>query len=132
MVATTRPETMLGDVAVAVHPKDKRYKKLLKAGRKLILPIVNKEIPLIADEMVDMEFGTGAVKITPAHDANDFEVGKRHNLPLNNIVVEKDGTMSPIAGIFAGQDFLTARENIVELLRSKGNLLKVENHVSKV
>ncbi len=123
---------MLGDVAVAVHPKDKRYKKLLKAGRKLILPIVNKEIPLIADEMVDMEFGTGAVKITPAHDANDFEVGKRHGLPLNNIVVEKDGTMSPIAGIFAGQDFMTARENIVELLRSKGNLLKVENHTSKV
>lgn len=132
VIATTRPETLLWDVAVAVHPKDKRYKKLLKAWRKLILPIVNKEIPLIADEMVDMEFGTGAVKITPAHDANDFEVGKRHGLPLNNIVVEKDGTMSSVAGIFAGQDFMTARENIVELLRSKGNLLKVENHSSKV
>ena len=132
VVATTRPETMLGDVAVAVHPKDKRYKKLLKAGKKLILPIVNKEIPIIADEMVDMEFWTGAVKITPAHDANDFEVAKRHNLPLNNIVVGKDGCMTEVAGIFAGQDFLTARGNLVELLRSKGNLLKIEDHVAKV
>ncbi|NDK09604.1 valine--tRNA ligase [Candidatus Gracilibacteria bacterium] len=132
IVATTRPETILGDEAVAVHPKDKRYKKLLKAGKRLILPIVNKEIPLIADEMVDMEFGSGAVKITPAHDASDFEVGKRHDLPLNNIVIEKDGTMSAIAGIFAGQDFMTARDNIVELLRSKGNLLREEDHVSKV
>ncbi len=119
VVATTRPETMLGDVAVAVHPKDRRYKKLLKAEKKLILPIVNIEIPLIADENVDMEFGTGAVKITPAHDANDFEMAKRHELPLNRIVIEKNGTMSPIAGIFAGQDFLTARQNIVELLKTK-------------
>ena len=77
----------IGDVAVAVHPKDKRYKKLLKGEKKLILPIVNKEIPLIADEMCDMEFGTGAVKITPAHDANDFQVAKRHELPLNNVVL---------------------------------------------
>ena len=119
IIATTRPETMLGDVAVAVHPKDKRYKKLVKAGKKLILPIVNREIPLIADEMVDMDFGTGAVKITPAHDPNDFEVAKRHNLPLDTIVLGKDGTMTKIAGIFAGQDFLTARQNIVELLKSK-------------
>jgi valyl-tRNA synthetase len=132
VVATTRPETMLGDVAVAVHPKDKRYKKLLKAGKKLILPIVNKEIPLIADEMCDMEFGTGAVKITPAHDANDFQVAQRHELPLNNIVLGKDGRMTEVAGIFAGQDFLTARQNIVELLKSKGNLLKVEDHTAKV
>lgn len=132
VVATTRPETLLGDVAVAVHPKDKRYKKLLKAGKKLILPIVNKEIPIIADEMVDMEFGTGAVKITPAHDANDFEVGKRHDLPLDKVVLGKDGKMTKIAGIFEGQDWKTARENIVELLRAKGNLIKVEDHVSKV
>lgn len=132
VVATTRPETLLWDVAVAVNPKDKRYKKLLKAWKKLILPIVNREIPLIADEMCEMDFGTGAVKITPAHDANDFELAKRHNLPLNNIVVEKDGTMSPVAGIFAGQDFMTARSNIVELLKTKGNLLKIENHISKV
>ncbi len=82
VVATTRPETMLWDVAVAVHPKDKRYKKLLKSGKKLILPILNKEIPLVGDEMVDMDFVTGAVKITPAHDPNDFEVAKRHKLPL--------------------------------------------------
>lgn len=132
IIATTRPETLLWDVAVAVHPKDKRYKKLLKAGKKLILPIVNKEIPLVADEYVDMEFGTGAVKITPAHDANDFEMGKRHDLPLNKIVIGKDGKMTEVAGIFAGQDFMTARENIVELLRAKGNLIKTEDHVSKV
>lgn len=132
VVATTRPETLLGDVAVAVHPKDKRYKKLLKGEKKLILPIVNKEIPLIWDEEVDMEFGTGAVKITPAHDANDFQMAKRHNLPLDNVVLGKDGTMTQVAGIFAGQDFLTARQNIVELLRAKGNLLKIEDHTSKV
>ncbi|MCH8518694.1 valine--tRNA ligase [Candidatus Gracilibacteria bacterium] len=132
VIATTRPETLLGDVAVAVNPKDKRYKKLLKSGKKLILPIVNKEIPLIADEYVDMEFGTGALKITPAHDANDFELAKRHNLPLNHIVLDKEGKMTSIAGIFAGQDFKTARSNIVELLKSKGNLLKIENHSAKV
>ncbi len=132
IVATTRPETLLWDVAVAVHPKDKRYKKLLKAGKKLILPIVNKEIPLIADEMVDMEFGTWAVKITPAHDANDFEVGKRHDLPLNKVVLGKDWNMTEIAGIFAGQNYRVARENIVELLKAKGNLVKIEDHTSKV
>ncbi|MCH2188833.1 valine--tRNA ligase, partial [Candidatus Gracilibacteria bacterium] len=132
VVATTRPETLLGDVAVAVHPKDKRYKKLLKAGKKLILPIVNKEIPIVADEMVDMEFGTGAVKITPAHDPNDFEVGKRHNLSLDHVVIGKDGKMTEVTGIFAGQDFMTARQNVVELLKAKGNLINVEDHVSKV
>lgn len=132
IVATTRPETLLWDVAVAVHPKDKRYKKLLKAGKKLILPIVNKEIPLVADEMVDMEFGTWAVKITPAHDANDFEVAKRHDLPLNRVVLGKDWNMTEVAGIFAWQDFLTARENIVELLKSKWNLVKIEDHLSRV
>ncbi len=132
VVATTRPETLLWDVAVAVHPKDKRYKKLLKAGKKLILPIINKEIPLIADEMVDMEFWTGAVKITPAHDPNDFEVAKRHDLPLNKVVLWKDGKMTDVSGIFAGQDFMTARANIVELLKSKWNLVKIEEHTSKV
>ena len=132
VIATTRPETLLWDVAVAVHPKDKRYKKLLKAGKKLILPIVNKEIPIIADEMCDMEFWTWAVKITPAHDANDFEVGKRHDLPLNKVVIWKDGKMTEVAWIFSGQDFKTARENIVELLKAKWNLIKVEDHVSKV
>ena len=132
VVATTRPETLLGDVAVAVHPKDKRYKKLLKAGKKLILPIVNKEIPIIADEMVDMDFWTGAVKITPAHDPNDFEVGKRHDLPLDQVVIGKDGKMTQQADLFAGQDFMTARQNVVELLKAKGNLINTEDHVSKV
>jgi len=132
VVATTRPETLLWDVAVAVHPKDKRYKKLLKMKKKLILPIVNKEIPLIWDEMVDMEFGTWAVKITPAHDPNDFEVAKRHDLPLNKVVLGKDWKMTAIAWIFEGQDYKTARANIVELLRAKGNLVKIEDHTSMV
>ena len=132
VIATTRPETLLGDVAVAVHPKDKRYKKMLKAGKKLILPIVNKEIPLIADEAVDMDFGTGAVKITPAHDANDFAMAKRHNLQLDNVVIDKHWKMTEVAGIFAGQDYKTARQNIVELLKSKWNLIKIEDHSAKV
>ncbi len=132
VIATTRPETLLGDVAVAVHPKDKRYKKMLKAGKKLILPLVNKEIPLIADEAVDMDFGTGAVKITPAHDANDFAMAKRHDLPLDNIIIDKHGKMTEVAGLFAGQDYLTARENIVELLKSKWNLIDIKDHTAKV
>lgn len=132
MIATTRPETMLWDVAVAVHPKDKRYKKLLKAGKKLILPIVNKEIPIIADEFVDMEFGTWAVKITPAHDPNDFEVAKRHDLQLDKIVLGKDWCMTSVAWIFEWQNYKTARENIVELLRAKWNLIKTEDHTSMV
>ncbi len=132
VIATTRPETLLWDVAVAVHPADKRYKKLIKRKKKLILPIVNKEIELIADEEVDMDFGSGAVKITPAHDANDFQMAKRHELPLDNVVIGKDGKMTEVAWIFAWQDYKTARENIVELLKAKGNLIKVEDHVSKV
>ncbi len=132
IIATTRPETLLWDVAVAVHPQDKRYKKLLKAEKKLILPIVNKQIPIIADEMVDMDFGTGALKITPAHDSNDFIAAKRHNLPLDNIVIDKNGKMTKVAWIFAWQDFMTARENIVELLKAKWNLIKIEPHTSKV
>lgn len=130
ILATTRPETLLADQAVAVHPKDKRFKKLI--GRKVILPIVNKEIPIIGDEMVDMEFGTGVVKITPAHDPTDFETGKRHNLRLDYQVIDKNGIMTKEAGIFSGQDVMTARENIVELLKSKGNLVKVEPYVHKV
>jgi valyl-tRNA synthetase len=129
-VATTRPETLLADQAVAVHPKDKRFKKLI--GRSVILPIVNKEIPIIADEMVDMEFGTGAVKITPAHDPTDFETGKRHNLPLDYQVIDKNGCMTKEAGIFSGLDAITARENVVELLKAKGNLVKIEPHKHKV
>lgn len=132
VIATTRPETLLWDVAVAVHPKDKRYRKLLKWNKKLILPIVNIEIPLIADEMVDMEFWTWAVKITPAHDANDFEVARRHDLPMNRVVVWKDWRMTEAAWIFACQDYTVARQNIVELLRAKWNLIKVEDYTNKV
>lgn len=131
LVATTRPETMLADQAVAVHPKDKRYKKLI--GRSVILPIINKEIPIIADEMVDMEFGTGVVKITPAHDPADFETAKRHKLRTDISVIDRNGKMNKNAGIFAGLDAATtARENIVELLRSKGNLVKIEPYIHKV
>lgn len=99
LVATTRPETLLGDQALAVHPKDKRYKKLI--GRTVILPIVNKEIPIIGDTMVDMEFGTGVVKITPAHDPADFETAKRHNLRTDYKVIDKNGFMTAESGIFA-------------------------------
>lgn len=130
ILATTRPETLLADQAVAVHPKDKRFKKLI--GRNVILPIMNTEIEIIGDEMVDMTFGTGVVKITPAHDPVDFETGKRHNLRLDYGVIDKNGIMTKEAGIFAGQDVLTARANIVELLRSKGNLVKIEPYTHKV
>jgi valyl-tRNA synthetase len=131
LVATTRPETLLADQAVAVHPKDKRYKKLI--GRSVVLPIVNKEIPIIADEMVDMEFGTGAVKITPAHDPADFEFAKRHNLRTNYQVIDKNGYMTKEAGTFEWQIATEeARSNIVELLRAKGNLVKIEPYRHKV
>ena len=130
-IATTRPETLLADQAVAVHPKDKRYKKMI--GRKAMLPIVNVEIPIIGDDTIDREFGTGAVKITPAHDATDFELGKRHGLKLDYSIIDKNGKMTEAAGIFAGQDAATtARQNIVELLKSKGNLLKIEPYKHKV
>jgi len=131
LIATTRPETLLGDQAVAVHPKYKRYKKLI--GRSVVLPIVNKEIPIIADEMVDMDFGTGVVKITPAHDPTDFETAKRHGLRMDYRVIDKNGMMTAEAGIFAGLSAVTeARNNIVELLKSKGNLVKVEPYTHKV
>jgi len=132
IIATTRPETLLWDVAIAVNPKDKRYKKFLKWNKKVILPIVNKEIPIIWDESVDMEFWTWALKITPAHDATDFEIARKNKLALNNIVIDKDGKMTKIAWIFAWQNYLIARENIVELLKAKWNLIKIETNISKV
>ena len=122
-LATTRPETMLGDTAVAVHPDDDRYRD--KVGKMLILPLVNKEIPLIADEYVEMDFGTGVVKITPAHDPNDFEVGLRHNLPVLN-VMDEEGYMNENAGKYAGMSALEAREQIVKDLDAQGLLLRVE------
>jgi valyl-tRNA synthetase len=131
MIATTRPETMLADQAIAVHPKDKRYKKLI--GRSVVLPIVNKEIPIIADPMVDMEFGTGALKITPAHDPADFEFAKRHGLKTSYQVIDKKGYMTKEAWAFEGQKATEeARSNIVELLRAKGNLVRTEPYRHKV
>ena len=127
--ATTRPETMLGDTAVAVHPDDERYKKL--HGRTVWLPIVNKEIPVVEDTYVDMEFGTGVVKITPGHDPNDFEVGTRHNLPIVN-VMNDDGTINENGGRFEGMTDLAAREAIVEQLREEGLLVKIEDYSHNV
>lgn len=126
-IATTRPETMLGDTALAVHPEDERYQQYI--GKKVILPLVNKEIPIIADEYVDREFGTGVVKITPAHDPNDFEVGNRHDLPRIN-VMNDDGTMNDLAGKYAGMDRFAARKLIVSDLEEIGRLVKIEkmNH----
>ncbi|MUO32929.1 valine--tRNA ligase [Enterococcus gallinarum] len=128
-IATTRPETMLGDTAIAVHPEDERYQELI--GKKVILPLVNKEIPIIADTYVDQEFGTGVVKITPAHDPNDFEVGNRHNLPRVN-VMNDDGTMNDLAGKYAGMDRFAARKAIVKDLEAIGRLLKIEKMIHSV
>ena len=128
-IATTRPETMLGDTAVAVHPDDERYRHLI--GKTVILPIVNREIPVVADEYVDMEFGTGVVKITPAHDPNDFEVGKRHDLPMIN-VMNDDATINENGGEYAGMDRYEARKKIVARLEELGLLVKVEPHSHNV
>ena len=128
-IATTRPETMLGDTAIAVHPDDERYKDIV--GKKALLPLVNKEIPIVADYYVDKEFGTGAVKITPAHDPNDFEVGKRHNLPEINIMND-DATINELGGKYAGMERYEARKAIVEDLEKEGYLVKVVDHTHSV
>ena len=122
-LATTRPETMLGDTAVAVHPEDERYQHLV--GKRVILPLVNKEIPIVADEYVEMDFGTGVVKITPAHDPNDFEVGRRHDLPVINVMNE-DGSINENGGKYAGLSGMEARKQIVKDLEEGGYLIKVE------
>ena len=127
--ATTRPETMLGDTAVAVNPKDERYTYL--HGRQVWLPLVNKAIPIVEDDYVDMEFGTGVVKITPAHDPNDFEVGKRHNLPEINIMND-DATINKNGGKYAGMDRYEAREAIVKDLDELGLLVKIEDYTHNV
>ncbi|MCC3470663.1 MULTISPECIES: valine--tRNA ligase [unclassified Microcoleus] len=124
-VATTRPETMLGDTGVAVNPEDDRYKHLI--GKTVTLPIINREIPIFADELVDATFGTGCVKVTPAHDPNDFEMGKRHNLPFINIM-NKDGTLNENAGEFQGQDRFVARKNVIKRLETDGVLVKIEDY----
>lgn len=127
--ATTRPETMLGDTAVAVNPDDERYTALI--GRKVLLPLMNREIPIVADSYVDMEFGTGVVKITPAHDPNDFEVGKRHNLPEINIMND-DATINENGGKFAGMDRYAARAAIVKELEEMGLLVGIEDYSHNV
>ena len=128
-VATTRPETMLGDTAVAVNPDDSRYQALI--GKTVTLPIVGREIPIIADELVDPEFGTGCVKVTPAHDPNDFEMGQRHQLPFINLM-HKDGTLNGEAGPFVGQDRFVARKGVVKQLEDEGSLVKVEDYTHAV
>ncbi len=127
--ATTRPETMLGDTAVAVHPEDERYQKLI--GRQVMLPIVERAIPIVADEYVDREFGTGVVKITPAHDPNDFEVGRRHNLPEINILND-DATINENGGKFQGMDRYACRAKIVEELDAMGLLVRIEDYSHNV
>jgi len=129
IVATTRPETMLGDTAVAVHPEDERYRHLI--GKNVLLPLMNRAIPVIGDEMVDREFGTGAVKITPAHDPNDFEAGKRHNLPLVDVMTD-DAHMSENAGAYSGMERFAARKKIVEDLQASGLLEKITDHSNAI
>ena len=129
VIATTRPETMLGDTAVAVHPGDARYASLV--GKTLLLPLTDRKIPVVADEYVDPEFGTGAVKITPAHDPNDFEVGLRHELPVIR-VMNDDGSMNELAGEYAGLDRYEARKRIVAKMQELGLLVKIEPHAHNV
>ena len=128
-VATTRPETYLGDTAVAVNPDDERYKDIV--GKRVRLPVIEREIPIIADGFVDSSFGTGAVKVTPAHDPNDFEIGKRHNLPFINIMTGS-GMMNEEAGPYKGQDRFECRKNVVNDLESSGHLEKVTDHAMAV
>jgi len=128
-IATTRPETMLGDTAIAVHPDDERYKDIV--GKKAILPLVGREIPIVADSYVDQSFGTGAVKITPAHDPNDFEVGKRHDLP-RILVIDETGKMNEFAGKYQGLDRDECRKQIVKDLEASGDLAYVEEHTHAV
>jgi valyl-tRNA synthetase len=129
VVATTRPETMLGDTAVAVNPKDDRYQHLV--GKNAILPLMNRPIPIIADDYVDVEEGTGALKVTPAHDPNDYEIGRRHNLPLET-VIGKDGLMTAEAGEFVGLDLTEARRRVVAALEAQGLLEQIVDHARPV
>lgn len=129
VIATTRPETMLGDLAIAVNPEDERYKELV--GKTAILPLMNREIPIIADDYVEMEFGTGAVKITPSHDPNDFEVGERHNLG-QCIIMNEDGTIGANGGVYEGLERYEARKKIVDDLKEQGYLVEIKEHQNAV
>lgn len=128
-VATTRPETIMGDTAVCVHPEDERYKDIV--GKKCIVPMVNREVPIIADDYIEMEFGTGALKVTPAHDINDYEIGQRHKLEVIDVFKE-DGTISPAAEVFVGEDRFKARKLASQKLEELGVLLKTEEITNKV
>ena len=128
-IATTRPETILGDTAVCVNPNDERFTHLI--GKRVLVPLINRSIPVIADEYVDMEFGTGCLKITPAHDINDYEIGMRHNLPSIDIFND-DGTLSEKAELFIGEDRFDVREKIIPELEKAGNLAKIEDYTNKV
>lgn len=128
-IATTRPETIMGDSAVCVHPKDERYTHL--HGKKVIVPMVNREVPIICDDYIDIEFGTGMLKVTPAHDANDYEIGQRHELEIID-TFNDDGTISEAAGIFIGEDRFVARKKVVALLEEQGQLVKVEDFTNNV
>ncbi len=129
VIATTRPETILGDTAVAVNPEDPRYKHL--HGKTVIIPLVNREVPLITDDYVDHEFGTGALKITPAHDENDYEIGNRHNLEIIDILND-DGTLNEAAEVCIGMDRFRARDEVVKELEERGHMVRVEDYVNKV
>ncbi len=128
-IATTRPETILGDTAVCINPNDERFKHL--KGKKVLVPLINRSIPIIEDEYVDMEFGTGCLKITPAHDLNDYEIGMRHNLESIDILND-NGSLSEAAGLFVGKDRFVVRDEIIPELKNAGNLLKVEDYDNKV
>jgi len=129
MIATTRPETIMGDTAICVHPEDERYKHL--RGKTAIVPIVNREVPVICDDYIDIEFGTGALKVTPAHDINDYEIGQKHKLEVID-TLNPDGTMSEAATILVGEDRFVARKKMPELLESAGALVKVEDYTTKL
>lgn len=128
-IATTRPETIMADVAICVNPADERYQHLI--GKKVLIPLINRAIPIIADDYVEMEFGTGCLKVTPAHDTNDYELGKRHNLPIIDLLNE-DGTLNEKAQILVGEERFVARKKIIKLLDESGNLVKVEEYRSNV
>ena len=129
VIATTRPETIMADAAICVNPADERYHKL--RGKKVLIPLINREIPVIEDDYVEMDFGTGCLKVTPAHDAHDYEIGQRHNLPIMEIL-DDDGRLNAEAQILVGQDRFEARKNIVKLLEDAGNLVKIEEYISPV
>jgi valyl-tRNA synthetase len=128
-IATTRPETILGDTAVCYHPEDERYKHL--AGKRVLVPLLNRSIPMISDEYVDREFGTGCLKITPAHDVNDYIIGQKYQLPSIDIFND-NGTLSEKAELYIGEDRFEVRKKIVSALESAGNLVKIEDYVNKV